>query len=89
MVDQLDLILNADSLGKLFKLVFITRRPWVIISCLAWLIINIVSSSSEFTKFQHTKFQKAAQAGIAMLNLTYGFDVNYNAVLFSDSKVCI
>ncbi|KAH8594754.1 hypothetical protein B0O99DRAFT_687532 [Bisporella sp. PMI_857] len=69
---ELDLILNADSLGKLLKLVFITRRPWVIFSCIAWLFINI-----------------AAQAGIAMLNLTYGFDVNYDAVLLSSGNISI
>ncbi|KAG9247581.1 hypothetical protein BJ878DRAFT_414632 [Calycina marina] len=66
---ELDLILNADSLSKLFKLVFITRRPWVIISCVLWLLSN-----------------QLAQTGIAVLNLTYGFDVNYSVVLFSDAK---
>jgi len=30
-----------------------------------------------------------AQAGIAMLNLTYGFDVNYNAVLHTQGNVSI
>lgn len=55
---------------ELFKLVFIARRFWVIVACLAWLFINIL-----------------AQAGIAMLSLTYGFDVNYNAVLLNPGKI--
>lgn len=60
----MDLLLRADSLTELSKLVFTARRPRIIIVCLSWLFINIL-----------------AQAGIAMLNLTYSFDVNYNDVL--------
>jgi hypothetical protein len=40
---QMDLILHADSMQRLFKLVFVTRRPMVILGCLFWLFINIVS----------------------------------------------
>jgi hypothetical protein len=65
-LEKLDLILNADSLSKLFKLVFITRRAWVVITCLLWLFINIL-----------------AQAGIAAVSLTYGFDNNDDAVTLS------
>lgn len=67
---ELDSFLRADSMTELFKLVFITRRFWVIVGCLAWLFINIL-----------------AQAGIAMLSLTYGFDVNYNAVLETAGQI--
>lgn len=63
---ELDLFLRADSLTELFKLVFVTRRFWVITACLGWLFINLV-----------------AQVGIALLSLTYSFDVNYDAVLSS------
>ena len=69
---KVDLLLKADSLSALFKLVFVTKRPWVIICCLLWLFINIF-----------------AQAGIAMIGLTYGFDVNSDAVILKPGNVSI
>lgn len=40
---ETDLILHADSLQKLFKLCFTARRPTIILACIAWLSINLVS----------------------------------------------
>ena len=64
--EKLDLILRADSLTELSKLVFATRRVGVIFACILWLVINI-----------------AAQAGIAAVSLTYGFETDSTAVLLS------
>lgn len=64
------MILRADSLTELTKLIFTARRFWVVLACLAWLFINI-----------------AAQAGIAMLSLTYGFEVDFDAVLQSPGNI--
>src|ERR1700712_5040043 len=41
---KLDLFLNADSLTKLAKLAIVTKRPMVVMACVAWLLINLVSS---------------------------------------------
>jgi hypothetical protein len=38
----MDLLLHADSMQRLFKLVFVTRRPMVILGALFWLSVNIV-----------------------------------------------
>jgi hypothetical protein len=52
--------------------VFVTKRPLVIISCVLWLIVNIV-----------------AQAGIAAIGLTYGFDSNTEAVILASGNVTV
>ena len=44
-LEELDLILNADSMMKLAKLAMKARRPAVTIACIFWLFINIVSGS--------------------------------------------
>lgn len=38
----MDLLLHADSMQRLFKLVFVTKRPMVIAGALFWLFVNIV-----------------------------------------------
>ena len=64
--EKLELILRADSLTELSKLVFATRRVGIILACILWLLLNI-----------------AAQAGIAAVSLTYGFERDLTAVLLS------
>ncbi|KAE9367273.1 hypothetical protein N431DRAFT_350702 [Stipitochalara longipes BDJ] len=69
---EMDLILHADSMQRLFKLVFVTRRPMVILGALFWLFVNIL-----------------AQAGIAMISLTYGFNPDVNHLTYSPGLVAI
>jgi hypothetical protein len=45
-VDELDLILRADSLTELSKLVFATRRVGVILAAILWLVLNIAAQGS-------------------------------------------
>jgi hypothetical protein len=45
---EMDLLLHADSMQRLFKLVFVTRRPMVIFGALFWLFVNIVRAPSPF-----------------------------------------
>ncbi|TVY45833.1 hypothetical protein LSUB1_G000091 [Lachnellula subtilissima] len=66
-LEEIDLILHADSMTKLGKLAFTAKSPAVILTCLSWLLINIL-----------------AQAGVAVLGLTYSWDTDYSAVLKSD-----
>lgn len=73
---------------KLAKLVFVTRRPAVIIGAVLWLLINVVSFSSQRSSFNFNH-QQLAQAGIAMLSLTYGFDVDTVAVKYHFGNVSI
>ncbi|KAK0102798.1 hypothetical protein ONS95_006395 [Cadophora gregata] len=40
---ELDLILNADSLTKLVKLMLVARRPLVVFVCIFWLLVNLIS----------------------------------------------
>ncbi|KAG9230054.1 hypothetical protein BJ875DRAFT_168895 [Amylocarpus encephaloides] len=42
---EVDLILSADSMLKIFRLAIVSKRPLVIIACLAWLFINILAQS--------------------------------------------
>ncbi|KAH7327516.1 hypothetical protein BKA65DRAFT_68441 [Rhexocercosporidium sp. MPI-PUGE-AT-0058] len=67
---ELDLILNADSLTKLVKLMYVARRPLVVFGCIFWLLVNLL-----------------AQAGIAMLSLTYSFDVDYSQVQMNPGQL--
>jgi hypothetical protein len=73
---EADLILHADSLSHLFKLCFTTRRPTIILTCIAWLIINLVSYLNSKPSNANPNFVQLAQAGIAMLSLTYGFETD-------------
>ncbi|TVY47492.1 hypothetical protein LOCC1_G002250 [Lachnellula occidentalis] len=66
-LEEIDLILHADSMTKLGKLALTAKSPAVILTCLLWLLINIL-----------------AQAGVAVLSLTYSWDTDYSAVLKSD-----
>jgi hypothetical protein len=68
-VKKLDLILHADSLSELSKLVFATRRVGVILACIFWLALNI-----------------AAQAGIAVVSLTYGFEPDTGTAMLSNGS---
>ncbi len=85
----MDLILNADSLTKLAKLAFISRGPWVILTCILWLLINIVSAQPSRLPGSNTDMWQLAQAGIAMLNLTYGFEANNNEVILNPGNTTI
>lgn len=67
---ELDLILNADSLTKLVKLMYVARRPLVVFVCIFWLLVNLL-----------------AQAGIAMLSLTYSFDLDYSQVQMNPNEL--
>ncbi|KAL5328105.1 hypothetical protein ACEPPN_005813 [Leptodophora sp. 'Broadleaf-Isolate-01'] len=67
---ELDLILNADSLTKLVKLMYVARRPLVVFGCIFWLLANLL-----------------AQAGIAMLSLTYSFDVDNSQVQMNPGQL--
>ena len=71
-MNKLDLILRADSLTELTKLVFATRRIGVISAAIFWLLLNI-----------------AAQAGIAAVSLTYGFETDEVSAMLSTGTVMI
>ena len=43
--EKLELILRADSLTELSKLVFTTRRVGVIFACVVWLVLNIAAQA--------------------------------------------
>lgn len=42
---QLGLILHADSLLKLFKLVLVMRTRRVVVCCALWLLVNLLAQS--------------------------------------------
>ncbi|KAH8816546.1 hypothetical protein F5884DRAFT_226998 [Xylogone sp. PMI_703] len=44
-LEEMDLILSCDSLTKMAKLALVARRPWVILACVLWLVINIAAQS--------------------------------------------
>lgn len=86
---KVDLILHADSLTKLAKLAFISRGPWVILTCILWLLINIVSTQRSRLPGSDSDMWQLAQAGIAMLNLTYGFEANTQDVILNPGNTTI
>lgn len=69
-MNKLDLILRADSLTELSKLVFATRRVGVILAAIFWLVLNI-----------------AAQAAIAAVSLTYGFETDSTSAMLNSGNV--
>ena len=71
-MQKLDLILRADSLTELSKLVFQTKRIGVILAAIFWLLLNI-----------------AAQAGIAAISLTYGFETDETSAMLNTGNVTI
>ena len=54
LTEQLDLILNADSLTKLVKLMYVARRPLVVFCCIFWLLVNLVGHSTSIAAFADT-----------------------------------
>ena len=68
----MDLLLKADSMQTLTRLVFVTRRPMVILGCIFWLLVNLL-----------------AQAGIAMVSLTYGFSADIRHVQYQTANVTV
>jgi hypothetical protein len=44
----MDLLMHADSMQRLAKLVFVTRRPLIIMGALFWLLVNIVRDLGAF-----------------------------------------
>lgn len=45
MREQINLILSADSMLKVAKIVLISKRPIVVLACSGWLFINVVCYS--------------------------------------------
>lgn len=68
---------------KLVKLAIVTKRPMVVLGCIAWLTINLVSFDHNYLVAVADVYMQMAQAAIAMLSLTYGFNTDYTAVQLS------
>ncbi|RKF59588.1 hypothetical protein OnM2_059078 [Erysiphe neolycopersici] len=71
-LEEMNLILQSESLTTIVKLATVSRRPVIIIGCIAWLLVNII-----------------IQAGLALLSLTYNFDVDPNLVQLKPGKAAI
>jgi hypothetical protein len=73
---------------RVAKLVMISRKPWVILAGSAWLFINIVFPLSLRSKCSLILLQ-LAQAGIAMISLTYGWEPATDGVIIASGNVTI
>lgn len=65
-----------------------SRKPLVILGVVSWLFINIVSSYGADQGYPADKV-KLAQAGIAMLSLTYSWDAATTEYLLHYGNVSI
>lgn len=60
----------------------------VVLGCVLWLLVNLVSPSRPDLCHWLTRIQ-LAQAAIAMLSLTYGFNTDYAAVQMAKGNASV
>ncbi|POS84522.1 hypothetical protein EPUL_005035 [Erysiphe pulchra] len=71
-LEEMNLMLQPESLTTIAKLSTVSRRPFIITGCIIWLLINVIT-----------------QAGLALLSLTYNFDMDPNAVQLKPGTAAI
>lgn len=83
------MILHCDSMTDLLRLAIIVRRPKTVLASVSWLSLNMVGSPDRFESAE-PDHRELAQAGIAVLGLTYSatpgvYDIYRNRALGSIS----